>query len=175
MSGVDIELGGPSHWFVAYFATGGTGTTTGILINSQQPSLPFDATHALLYRMDGGSTQVMEFNGSSWVSSSLTASTAEMGDFFEAEILLNSIGSPTSVEFASYALFEGAGFETSYAPVPSDAFTSGSYDPDLASSITLMASSVAPVPIGSFAPIATSAALLGLGAAAISGWRRRLR
>lgn len=164
MSGVDVQAGGASHWFVAYFAAGAIGTTAGILFNSQQPSLPFAATHALLYRMDGGSTQVMEFNGTSWVPSSVAASTAENGDFFEAGVSLSGIGSPTTVEFASYALFEGSGSETSYAPLPSDAFTAG-YDPDLASSVTLVAPAATPVPVGPEALLAAAAALLGLGVA----------
>ncbi|QEG33689.1 hypothetical protein [Bythopirellula goksoeyrii] len=136
--GADVQNGGFSHFIVAYFGNGGLGSTTGLNFNTQQPSLPFSATHAFVYRADGFYTDGFQWNGASWVAG-LSSNTVENGQFFEASLSMNDLGNPSSVEFVSYFVYEASGFESSYSVFPSTAFANGSYDPDILSSLTITA------------------------------------
>lgn len=137
-NGPDIQTGGASHFIVAYVGAVGPGTSTGINFNTQQPNLSFAATHALVYRADGGYTQFFDYNGASWTAAASSTVVAESGQFFEAGMSLVDLGLPSgNIHFAAYLLFEGSGFESSFAAMPSTAFNNGTYDPNLNSHFTL--------------------------------------
>lgn len=138
-TGADIQTGGPSHFVVAYIGAVGPGLSTGINFNTQQPLLPFGATHAFVYRADGGYSQLLASNGATWAAVASSAAVAEGGTFFEAGLPLADLGSPTgNLCFVSYLLYEGAGFESSYAVMPSNSFVNGTYDPNPATYFTLV-------------------------------------
>lgn len=153
-TGADIQTGGPQHFVVAYIGGAGSSSTTGILFNTQQPALPFAATHALVYRADGGYTQFFASNGVAWQPVASTGGVAESGNFFEAGLPLVDLGSPgLTVQFLSYLLFEGAFSESSYAAVPNDAFANGTYDPNPSTFLTLTIPE--PATLGLLAPLLT--------------------
>lgn len=137
-NGADVQTGGNQHFLVAYLGGLGASTTTGLNFNTQQPGLPFAATHAIVYRADGGYTRLFNYTGAAWMETATAPSVAESGPFFESSVPMSALGSPTSVNLVSYFLFEGAGFESSYAVMPSDAFTDG-YDPNPATFLTITA------------------------------------
>ena len=85
--------------------------------------------------------EFFQFDGSNWTAQgSAGIEYAEGGTFFEASIDSNNFGAPSGhIEFVSYLLFSGSGSESSYGVMPSDAFTNGSFDPDLTSFITVSA------------------------------------
>jgi hypothetical protein len=70
--GPEVSAGTASHVFVAYFGTG-AGTTTGLAFNNQQPTLPFSAGHALVWRANDSQSSLYSWNGSSWQLGSLAA------------------------------------------------------------------------------------------------------
>lgn len=161
-NGLDIQTGGANHFVVAYLGANGSSTTSGINFNTQQPNLPFAATHALVYRADGGFTQLYGYSGASWNPIVSSTSVAEGGTFFEAGLSLGDLGSPAvSVDFVSYLLFQGSGFESSYAAMPSSAFANGTYDPNPSTFLTVLV------------PEPSTAALLLAGL--LAGLRRRAR
>jgi hypothetical protein len=132
----EITTGGSSHFAIAYAGTVG-GSTPGVNFNTQQPTINFSATLAFIHRLDDGYNAVLAWNGSSWNASSITVSTIEAGNFFEAAVDAGDIGSPAQLAFVSYMLYEGSGFESSYNVFPSDSFVNATYDPNISSFLTL--------------------------------------
>jgi hypothetical protein len=134
LNGPDIQSGGSQHFVVAYLGIPGIGSTSGINFNTQQPNLPFIATHAFVYRADGGYTQFFDYSTSAWTPIASTGGTAESGMFFEAGLpwvdFNYAFVVPPAVNFLAYMLFEGSGFESSYAVMPSTSFPNGTYDPN---------------------------------------------
>jgi hypothetical protein len=139
ISGNDVQSGGSSHWFVAYIGAAGTGTTNGVNFNTQQPTLSFQATHFFQWRPSDQFATLLQYNGANWVAGGTNWSTARSGQFNEIGINLSDLGAPTTVKIATYFIYEGNGFESSYASTPSNAFAGGSYDPNIANSLTLSA------------------------------------
>lgn len=139
ISGNDVQFGGGQHWFVAYIGATGTSTTTGVTFNTQQPTLSFQATHFFQWRPSDQFATLLKFNGTNWVASGSIVSTARSGQFNEVGINLSALGSPTSVNLATYFLFEGGGSESSYASTPNNAFSGGPYDPNIVNSLSLTA------------------------------------
>lgn len=132
----DVSTGGSQHFAVAYIGTTGS-STPGVNFNTQQPTINFAATHAFVIRLDSAYKAVLAWNGVSWNTTSISMPTAESGNFLEAAVSVADIGSPSSLLFTGYMLYEGAGFESSYNVFPSGSFANGSYDPNLTSAITL--------------------------------------
>lgn len=132
----DVSSGGSQHFAVAYIGTTGS-STPGVNFNTQQPTINFAATHAFVIRLDSGYKAVLAWNGSSWNTTGISMPTAESGNFLEAAVNVADIGSPTSLLFTGYMLYEGSGFESSFNVFPSTSFANGSYDPNLTTSITL--------------------------------------
>lgn len=135
LNGADIQSGGSQHFVVAYLGIPGIGTLSGINFNTQQPNnLPFIATHAFVYRADGGYTQFFDYSTNAWTPIASTGAVAESGTFFEASLpwvdFNYALVVPPGVNFFAYMLFEGLFNESSYAVMPSDSFPNGSYDPN---------------------------------------------
>lgn len=143
-TGVDIATGGSNHWVVSYFGVSDSSTNEGITFNTQQPNLPFFATHALIWRADGGMTQLLNYSAGNWIDTGVVVNQMEnnANAYWEAALDLDDIGSPTgSILFTSYFVFTGSGFEMSYAVAPADSIVNGSYDPNLTTFMT-----ISPVP-----------------------------
>lgn len=138
INGPDVQSNSLQNWWVAYIGGNGTNTTTGVLFNTQQPVLSFNATHFFQWRPSDNSALLLSWNGTSWVNTGVNVSRQRSGQFVEAAIPLSNLGSPTSVQFASYLLREQPFNELSYAATPSTAFVD-QYDPDLRSSLTVSA------------------------------------
>ena len=65
-------------WLWLYIGGAG-GTRTGANYSGQQPALPFDAKYHFRFKADGTFTNMMVFNGTSWVSSKTYGSTGTVG------------------------------------------------------------------------------------------------
>ncbi len=167
--GVSLYLGfdGPglfsaptTTWLLAYLGTGAPGTTSGVLLNTQQPALPFSASHVIRWRLDGFFQDVQAWNGSAWVTAPIPSSLAPSGNFVEMAVMLSALGSPITLQFASYLLSDQTGFEASYAAVPGSAFVDG-YDPQVGAYLTFAT------------PEPSTALLVGLGLGLVAARGRR--
>ena len=140
----DIGTGGHRTWFVSYLGDGSTGSTAGVEINHQQPTLPFSARWAIKWRADGITDSLYQATGeNAWTESVdfLTnrtggARVTENNGYHAVEVRLPraALGFPGSLDVVTYMVFEGAGlvwyFESSYAAMPETAFPDGALDPD---------------------------------------------
>ena len=129
----DVATGGPEHWLMIYLGDGSAGTTQGVVMGTQAPVLAVAASHVVRRKADGSYDDVLGFDGASWVStpgwlSGGPGAAAESGETVELAIPLAGIADGNLVVHVSW-VFEGAGFESSYAPTPAASFTDG-YDPD---------------------------------------------
>ncbi|MCA9490855.1 MAG: hypothetical protein KC621_13090 [Myxococcales bacterium] len=143
----DVASGGPEHWEVIYIGTTDPGSTTGVILNTQLPGLPFAASLALRRKADGSYDDIQEWNGQTWVGTpnllgTLGSSAAESGQGLEIAIPRGLIGS-SRIQVVMAQVFEGNGFESTYGGVPDDSFVDG-YDPNYATSLTLDLSSPDP-------------------------------
>jgi len=131
----DVATGGPQHWLLVYLGDGQRGATSGVPLNTQQPQLAVPMTHLVRYKADGSYDDMMAFTGGTewsttagWLSAG-PGQVAEAGQTVELAIPLAGISDDTLV-VAAYWLFEGEGYESSYAALPAAAFIDG-YDPDV--------------------------------------------
>jgi hypothetical protein len=131
---VDVLTGGHEHLVVAYFGAGGaTSTRSGLALGSQQPTLPFDATHALVWSVDGSTSALATFDGEGWVLDETWTAYGDVvasGEVVEFRLPRTAVGSPTTLEFAAWWVFTGGVGEQSMAAVPANAFEDASYDPN---------------------------------------------
>jgi hypothetical protein len=132
----DIATGGGEHWSVVYLGTAAPGTTSGITHNTQTPDLPFRASHAIRRKADGSFDSLLAWDGMVWQETADWLGTqgsaaAEGGDLLELAIPRQLLGG-ARVQIATAFVFEGSGFESTFAGTPADSFVDG-YDPDLGS------------------------------------------
>ncbi len=128
--GPDIANSNPAIYLNIYL--GGTpGTTTGRMMNTQQPVLSFSAGHNIIWNTSNSVFQSYSFDGSSWITSSLVTPSdiSRSSDFVEMRIPLASIGSPDKLKVHLNMLNATPGNEWSWGAVPSASFVDG-YDPD---------------------------------------------
>ena len=144
----DVATGGPQHWLLVYLGDGQRGATSGVPLNTQQPQLAVPMTHLVRYKADGSYDDLMAFTGGTewsttagWLSAG-PGQVAEAGQTVELAIPLAGISDDTLV-VAAYWLFEGEGYESSYAALPAAAFIDG-YDPDVGLALSFDRSSAAP-------------------------------
>jgi hypothetical protein len=126
----DVSTGGPSHWMVVTLGNGEGGATVGTTLNTQTPGLPFGASTILRVNGDGSYSDILTWNGSEWVvqgapthARDVAAGTAEIS------VPLADAGLGDHIELHVNWVFEGDGFESSYAATPEGSFDAG-YDPD---------------------------------------------
>ena len=141
----DLETGGNLHWLVVYLQTQSAGATSGVRIGSQQPS--FDSG---LSAFEPNLFFATKLDNSYYMANSFDSSTQKWtgnGDWFynsaaqfkwgnqsiEIEIPLNVLTPSTllsldEVSWAMSLVYEGQGFESTYAGVPANMFIDG-YDP----------------------------------------------
>ncbi|MEQ1506305.1 MAG: hypothetical protein ABMB14_29000 [Myxococcota bacterium] len=134
----DIAAGGPQHWVLVY--TGGAGgTTTGVTHGTQTPGLSFPAAHLVRWKADDSFDSLETWDGATWTSSTPLfgangASKAEsnLNETVEFAVPLSTLGVADRLDVAVMLVYEGSGFESTYAATPAGAIVDGSYDPDLA-------------------------------------------
>ncbi len=127
MQGADVGSGDPHKFVVAYIGGAG-GTTTGVLYNTQTPTLPFAAKWHLRWKADNTFTNALVWNGSSWVDAgwSFTGLVFQNGNYIELAIPRTNIGSPPGVVPIDVGMInEANGAEGTYAGVPSTAYSDG--------------------------------------------------
>ncbi len=133
----DVQFGGDLHWSVIYLASGPGGTTGGIAHNTQVPTLPFPATHAIRRKADGSYDGMLMWDGYGWSETGYWLGTdgsaaAEGGELLELAIPRSLLGGANRVQMHTSFVYEGGGFESTYAGTPADSFADG-YDPDFGS------------------------------------------
>lgn len=101
--------------------------------------MPFAASHAFVYRADGSEQQLYTYNTGlgQWEASATPITAIENSDFLEFQIPNSEFTATGSVQLLSWFVFEGAGFESSYAVAPDNAFANSSFDPDPATFLTI--------------------------------------
>ncbi|MBK7230648.1 MAG: T9SS type A sorting domain-containing protein [Ignavibacteriales bacterium] len=136
----DVSSNSSQRWVYFYLdsdpqliATNGTGSTTGLKYNTQQPGLPFTANYHFRWRTDNGYQNLQSFNGSSWVDGNQTGVAAfQSGTYVEFRIPLANIGSPTQIYLVGAMINEAGGGEWTYHMMPQNNHTEG-YEVDFVS------------------------------------------
>ena len=129
----DVGAGDAGVWFVAYIG-GDDGTTDGVLYNTQQPALPFEAQYHVRWRADATFTGALEWDGASWIEPAWTINPGDVlhaGQFVELRVSMIDIGTPDYLRVHLGLLRETAFDEASWAAVPEASYADG-YDPDYA-------------------------------------------
>jgi hypothetical protein len=131
----DVATGGPLHWLVVYVGNG-AGSATGIAFNTQSPALAFPASHVVRWKADDSYDSLEAWDGVGWVSTSPFLGTGgsaqvESGDVVELAIPLATLGIGDTFDLYAGWVYEGAGYESTYAATPAGAIVDG-YDPDYA-------------------------------------------
>ncbi len=135
LSHPDVATGGSQHWLLAYVGNGGAGSTTGVPHGSQQPTLPFSASFLIRWKLDNSYSSLETWNGSSWTATSPLfgsggAVLAENGNGVELAVPLATLAVNDDLEVLVTLVYEGAGFESTYAATPLGTITDGDFDPD---------------------------------------------
>ena len=133
MQGPDVRANNARYWVQVYLAVpgadGGTaqGSTSGLAYGTQQPNLPFAATHHLRWKGDRSYTNSQSWSGSAWVDAtvSLPLLSAGSDDFLVLSVSRAALGMPTSLKVHINMLIEESGNDWSYAAVPSTSFMDG--------------------------------------------------
>lgn len=133
MSGNDVGSKASNKWVLVYLGVPGTtGTKTGINYGgSQQPTLPFDATHHVRWKASGDFTtvEVWDSGSSTWKGANTALIPvpiyAQQGTFMEMSISRTAIGATGLIDVHMNMLIEGGGADWTYAGVPSTSFTDG--------------------------------------------------
>lgn len=138
----DVAAGGALHWQLVYLSDGGPGSTTPPGLGTQAPAVPFAATHVIRRKADGSYDDLHVWDDllqawvqTAWWLGTAGSAAAEGGDVLELAIPRDQLGDSV-VDVILASAYEGAGFESTYAGVPSDAFVDG-YDPDPTTSLLL--------------------------------------
>jgi alpha-tubulin suppressor-like RCC1 family protein len=145
----DALTGGDLHWFIAYFGNGTDraavvnqpGFRFGIDHNTQQPTLAVEAQAVARTKATLSYDQLAVANypggvpfweGGDFALSSGAdgAQLARSGDVIELRIRRDTLGLRQILYLQTQWLFEGSGFESSYAAGPVDMFADGTEDPD---------------------------------------------
>ena len=122
----DVDDNDPNKWIHFYFdtdpmspATSGTGTTTGINYNTQQPTLPFSANYHFRWKNDNSFQQLEVFSGGSWGAGNNTGITSSRsGTFIEFQIPRANLGNPAALYFVASMINEGSGVEFTFFMFP---------------------------------------------------------
>ncbi|MCA9699529.1 MAG: Ig-like domain-containing protein, partial [Myxococcales bacterium] len=133
MEAPDLVGSDPQIWFVAYLG-GAMGTNTGVLYNSQQPMLPFDARWHLRWKASDDYGGTLEWNGNNWIDAGFgpivgSDDVAVFGSFVEMRIAWADIENPDLLDLHLGMLREQAFNESCWAAVPGGSYSDG-YDPD---------------------------------------------
>jgi hypothetical protein len=124
------------HWAVLTIGNGGAGTTTGVGHGSQVPALSFQANRVVRWKLDDSYSSLLAWDGAAWAESPYWLGTngSALGsnwntDQVEVQIPFSELGVTGPFDLHMNLVYEGAPYESSYAPVPQASFADG-YDPD---------------------------------------------
>ena len=131
MEGPDVSSGNANIWLHVYVVgSGGTGTTTGQIYNTQQPTLPFPARWHFRWRANNGAeTSIQTWDGADWVESGLSVvgDVFQQGEFVEARLSRSELSLGAGAKVHLNMINETGLAESTYAGVPSGSFVDG-YD-----------------------------------------------
>jgi hypothetical protein len=129
MSGGDIGSASSHKWLLLYIG-GSIGTPSGLLYNTQQPALPFNAKYHIQWRTDWSSPNMKNYEGGSWSDMVFSGSLVLNGNFVEMRIPLADIGSPSTIlNIHLSCIYDLSSNEVTYAGVPFNSFIDG-FDPN---------------------------------------------
>jgi hypothetical protein len=170
ISATDVGSGSSTEFVVLYLGTGGPGTTSGVLYDTQQPTLPFPANFHFRWKTDNTYINMLDYNSgtASWTDDNLDPgnfgiSGFQNGNYVEFSIPRASLGNPSTLNVAGSMINELAGSEWTFFMVP-DTNIDG-YDANFTDYHTFVLQSP-PVP-----SIQGWAALLLAATMAVLGWR----
>jgi hypothetical protein len=135
----DVNSGSSTKWVLLYLDAdprqnplSGSGTSTGQNYNTQTPGLPFNADYHLRWKADNTFTDLMSWNGSSWVGGNNSGVQAfQSGTFVEYKIPRANLGSPAQVYVCGAMINEQAFVESTFFLTPQSNGPDG-YDKDFA-------------------------------------------
>ncbi len=108
----------------------GNGTSTGQNYNTQHPGLPFNADYHFRWKADNTFTDLMSWNGSSWVGGNNSGVQAfQSGTFVEYKIPRANLGNPSQVYVCGAMINEQGGVESTFFLTPQSNGPDG-YDKD---------------------------------------------
>jgi hypothetical protein len=133
MDSPDLAGNGTQTWWVAYLG-GAMGTNAGVVYNTQQPALPFDARWHLRWKASDDFGGALEWTGVNWVNPGFgpiagTDNVDFSGSFVEVRVAWSDLASPDTLALHMGMLREQAFNEASWAAVPGGSYVDG-YDPD---------------------------------------------
>jgi len=136
----DVGGGGALHWLQLYLGDGsGTGATSGVPHNTQQPDLPTPMSTLVRWKADGSFDSLETWSGSEWTSTEFWLGTEgsalaedDASSIVEMRIPLALVGATDTLDLHMAWVYEGPGYESTYAATPAVSFVDG-YDPDFAS------------------------------------------
>ena len=127
--GTDIGISSSSRWLAIYL-DGTPGTTTGMTLNTQTPTLPFVSKYLFLWRTSNDFFGSWVYNGSSWSGPTAVSISDynKSNNYIEMRISRASLGNPSKVKVHLNMLNEAPGSEWTYGGVPGNSFND-SYNP----------------------------------------------
>ncbi|MCB9568135.1 MAG: Ig-like domain-containing protein [Myxococcales bacterium] len=135
MKSPDLAAQSSQVWMVAYLG-GMMGSSVGVLYNTQQPNLPFDARWHLRWKASDDYGGALEWSGGAWsavgfgpIAGGDDVATAD--DFVEMRVSWADLQSPDMIEVHLGMLREQPLSEATWAGVPANSYMDG-YDPDYA-------------------------------------------
>jgi hypothetical protein len=140
----DVATGGGLHWFVSYFGNGTSdGLGLGITFNTQEAVLAAPSQTAARWKADNSFSSALNavsflgldfWDGNSFYFTNNVAGAqlaeSNVNQFMEFRIRRDELYLTNIFELQALWLYEGAGFESSYAATPSTMIPNGTYDPD---------------------------------------------
>lgn len=131
----DLLEGGDQHFWLVYLGNGAHATVHGVPFNSQQPGLPFAATQLVVVRADGHYAALHQWDGERWqhhpdVFNTPGALIERRHQTVEVALSLYELQIGQRLDVVAAMVYEGDGWESTYAPMPVDSFDEGAYDPD---------------------------------------------
>jgi hypothetical protein len=125
MQGPAVLSGSDHIQMVIYLGGSGTGSSTGLSINSQQPTLPFAADYAIQSILNGG-TALWHSSGAGWSTvNAPSLDVARRDSFVELHVSWADLGDPSTVSVAIAMVNDLPGEEATFAGVPRNSFADG--------------------------------------------------
>jgi hypothetical protein len=132
----DIGEGGPLHWVHVYVGSDAAGAALGVQHNTQQPRLASPANNLVRWKCDNSWNSQDVYSELGWSINPLffgvgPGQLAENNgrDVVEMRIPFADLGVGDTFQVHVSMVYEGDGFESTYAGAPADSFVDG-YDPD---------------------------------------------
>ena len=153
VSHLDLVTGGSNHWVLIYVGNGQDGATDGVTFNTQQPALAFPVRHLVRWQVSDTWNSLLTWSTNEWIETPLWLGSGgngyaedEANQAVEFQLSRALLGLNDRAVVHINLLYEGAGFESSYAPSPTTSFATGTYDPDYGAFWDFdLTSSIAPI------------------------------